>query len=380
MSDKKSESPAEIASGDAALKSDSPKHHNSFTALRWLFALFVVFTHSFALAGQENAAPLLLGRSLASWGVLGFFILSGYLNSGSVHRNANNLGAAAFLLRRAFRILPLLWITTLAGTVIFWSLDGVTKWTVPAGVQFWAGNSLLYQPHFTLGSIFSRNLNTAFCGSIWTLPYEAAFYVIIATGGLGRLRGAAWMPHAILVALFSGMFLTASGSAPPWFGGIQSYYVGLFGFAFLCGMALMNFKAVLQSRWTLLVSTAIFASSAGLQLAKFPGGEMLQMAAFAVLVLRIGQLRGGAVSRWAGRWDASYGIYLFSFPIQQALIASGIRNPHHIFLLSALLSATGGLVSWQFLEKPMLGLGKRLSTRLLMRQEANRAPGLASKI
>lgn len=372
MNTQRHESVSGNAAADSASKFGPAKHDNSFTALRWLFALSVVFTHSFALTGSDSKAPLLLSRSPSTWGVLGFFILSGYLNSASVHRNADGPGVAAFLLRRAFRVLPLLWITTLIGVVIFWSIDGVSKSKLLAGLHFWAGNSLMYQPQFTLGTIFSKNPSTAFCGSIWTLPYETAFYAIIATCGLGRHRGAVWMPHAVFTTFLCGMFLTVASSAPPWFGGIQAYYVGLLGFAFLCGMAMMNFTAVLQSRRALISSAAVIALSRVLRLAEFPGGEMLQIAAFSVLVLRVGRLSWGALSRWAGRWDASYGIYLFSFPIQQALVVLGIRNPYQLFVLAAVLSAAAGLVSWQFLEKPMLTAGKRLSDRILGKESANR--------
>ena len=347
-------------------------HHNSFTALRWLFALSVVFTHSFVLSANAEAEPLvnLLGHHLSDWGVLGFFVLSGFLNSASVHRGGEGMGATAFLLRRAFRILPLLWLTMLIAVLVFWCIDGVNKWTVPAGVKFWAGNSLMYQPHFALGDhIFSKNPNSAFCGSIWTLPYETTFYLIIAAFALGRLRSGAWIPHGAFAGLMCGFFLTASASASPWFGGIKAYYFGLFGFAFLCGMTLMNFKALLNSRWVLVVSLGVMALRLLLPLETFPGGEMLQVAGFAVLVLRLGHVELRGVSRWADRWDASYGIYLLSFPIQQALVASDIRNPYALFCFSALLSTAAGLASWRLFEKPMLTIGKRISDGMLRKKD-----------
>src|SRR3954469_12727522 len=105
------------------------RHHNSFTTLRWLFALFFVFTAPFVLSGNPKVDPLsnVLGRGFSEWGVLGFFVLSGFLNSASVHRGGEGVGTAAFLVRRAFRILPLLWLTMFIAVLSFWAIDGATK-------------------------------------------------------------------------------------------------------------------------------------------------------------------------------------------------------------------------------------------------------------
>lgn len=345
---------------------EPPRSQNSFTALRWIFAIFVVYTHSFALTGKGGSDPLgnLLGRPLSEWGVIGFFIISGFLNSASMHRGAVGNGPASFLLRRAFRILPLLWLTMLIAVILELSIFGVSKAGLVAGFRFWTGNSFLYQPVFQLGQLFASNPITAFCGSIWTLPYEAAFYILIAISGLGRQRGPAWLPHAALAALMCAMFMALPPSVV-WFGGIQGYYTGVFGFAFLCGIALMNFKELLQTNAMLVAAFLMMTSSAIFTITTFPGGQMLQIVGFGVLVLRIGQANLGAISRWAERWDASYGIYLLSFPIQQALIAHGVHKPYKLFLISTLIASVAGIISWNYLEKPMAAMGKRLSRRLL---------------
>lgn len=54
--------------------------------------------------------------------------------------------------------------------------------------------------------------------------------------------------------------------------------------------------------------------------------------------------------------DLSYGIYLFSFPIQQTLIQYGFQDkPVSIFILaSTVVTVAFALISWHFVEKPFL--------------------------
>ena len=48
------------------------KKKNNFDVLRLIFAVFVIFSHSFALVGKSE--PVLLGRTLGNLGVHGFFL------------------------------------------------------------------------------------------------------------------------------------------------------------------------------------------------------------------------------------------------------------------------------------------------------------------
>jgi peptidoglycan/LPS O-acetylase OafA/YrhL len=60
--------------------------------------------------------------------------------------------------------------------------------------------------------------------------------------------------------------------------------------------------------------------------------------------------------------DPSYGIYLFSFPIQQILAWGGVHHGGVAFfaLASIAASALAGILSWIAIEKPALTLGKRV--------------------
>jgi peptidoglycan/LPS O-acetylase OafA/YrhL len=357
---------------------NSPEHRNSYAALRWLFALSVVYTHSFDLlgfAGRGDWIAKVSGYKLSHLGVVGFFVLSGYLNTVSMERASGAFGGTAFLVRRAFRILPLLWGILITAVIWFWLKSGITGANIGAGVRFFMGNAFFYQPHYFLAGIFENNVNRSICGSLWTLQYEVLCYLILVVSGLGSLRGGAWLPRGILMTLLSAMLIVNTQDSPPFMGSIQAFWLGHLGWAFLCGIGLWKFPRILQSRKAVLASGLLLCISVSLREAVPPGWQMLQTAAYAVLVMKAGSYSWGMLARCADRWDASYGIYLFSFPVQQALIAGGWSKPYSLFLAAALLAAILGLLSWRFLEEPMLNLGKRLSARLMLRPEGMQHAG-----
>lgn len=82
-------------------------------------------------------------------------------------------------------------------------------------------------------------------------------------------------------------------------------------------------------------------------------------------VVSIGS-RIGSVARAVRRaGDPSYGMYLWAFPIQQAIIVPWGRLPLFWNIVIVLgLSAAAGYASWHILEKRATALGGRLSARL----------------
>jgi peptidoglycan/LPS O-acetylase OafA/YrhL len=76
-------------------------------------------------------------------------------------------------------------------------------------------------------------------------------------------------------------------------------------------------------------------------------------------------VRGPVFFRRINHWgDFSYGLYIFAFPIQQALIAkfSGFRNhPYSLFIVAECIALCLGWVSWRMIEKPALALKNRVT-------------------
>ncbi|MBZ9794740.1 hypothetical protein LB556_03560 [Mesorhizobium sp. ES1-4] len=63
------------------------------------------------------------------------------------------------------------------------------------------------------------------------------------------------------------------------------------------------------------------------------------------------------------RGDYSYGIYLYGYPFQQALVSlfPRLTSPWLHFGISLVLVTGVAMLSWHFIEKPTLGLRKKYS-------------------
>ncbi|MBP3227478.1 MAG: acyltransferase [Bacteroidaceae bacterium] len=148
---------------------------NGFELFRWVAALTVVVSHFCVLT--RTALPVVPPTSEA---VQFFFILSGALTYCSYSVRP---GALAFYRRRARRILPAYW-----GTVAFCVLVGVLFTEMPLRRFFAEADTWRYvgwnavmlnrlQP--TLPGVFADHANPVMDGSLWTMKYEVAFYLLL---------------------------------------------------------------------------------------------------------------------------------------------------------------------------------------------------------
>ena len=356
---------------------------NGYGVLRFIFAMSVVYTHSFALSGSKDLDPMqrVTGLSCSHFGVMGFFILSGYLNAQSVSRgSAHRWRSLSFLLRRAFRIFPLLWAILLAIAAVYVAYaaaGGLTHLAsnrdLPYGKTVWSafvdafrfsrGNAIPWLPHYSLAGVFEGNPSQAICGSLWTLPYEIVFYLILSMsqslGDIGRKSGACLM---FVTAVTCVIATTASPGKLPIFASFQTYWLGTLGFAFLTGLAL-----AFQPMRTWLTLT-----SAGILFFYFKFGwieygavaRAFEILCFGVIIVHVGSISLGGFSRFSEKYDPSYWIYLLSFPIQQMLVSQGVHSVALLFWSTSAISILFASLTWCFIERPALRIGRNWTLRL----------------
>lgn len=334
-----------------------PAHNNNFDFLRFLFASFVIFTHSYILLGATNLDPVLryTGRELSEIGVCGFFVISGYLIQQSLERSSSLL---SFFRKRLFRIFPGLAVAVLLTTLLLGPLVS----TLPATAYFGHPDTLRYLvknigllPQACLPGVFTRNTETAVNGSLWTLRYEVLFYILSGvlypfTLSRRRLITQA-LPLVYLAAYFTlryEMIILTPG--------LHHFciYLSILGCYYTGGAALSYFKPVLQQHktWLLTLSALLFFCCLLLQ---HPAAEPIGIISFSVMVITFGLHYFPALhfSRYTG--DISYGTYIYAYPLQQALIVW--LAPEHIATLmlpSFLLSWLAGWLSWHLVEKRFL--------------------------
>jgi peptidoglycan/LPS O-acetylase OafA/YrhL len=285
---------------------------NSFDLIRHLAAFLVLYSHHFPLSGlPEPQVP--------SWDTYGFvavavfFSISGYLMPESFRRSGNFL---RFMARRARRIFPALIVcsflmTYVLGTALTTTpkLEYLTsQWTFDTFLQFalFFGRPI---PGVFSDFLFPNAIN----GSLWTLPVEFACYIII---GVALSLWTSWkMALALLMVTVLGTMYVFGAPVSYQFYAVPLNYLCVFGICFATGALMsMTKDAWLQARLTLVVVSLVWLYL----LRGRPEIQVLGSIGIAILTVIVGESFHENLIN--GRFDISYGFYIYAFPIQQIAI------------------------------------------------------------
>ncbi len=371
---------------------------NSFGALRLAFAVTVVLSH---------AAALGFGRELVHWldvgdvAVAGFFTISGFL----VVRSARHTSVLRFLWHRALRIWPGLWVCLLfTGLVVapllylerHGTLDGL--WRSPGGAvdylrqNWWGGLRQLGIADVLRGDTpyWRWQGGTTLNGSLWTLAYEISCYLLVAIlAALTVLRRRfRWLPLLAAIAVFAvlcwnhvndaagqGIWTTGAVGPLPLLGTLRRFDLLSFGFMFLVGAVAELHRDQLPVNDLLgILALAVVGWFAVRE--DFLGPGLL---AYAYVVLWLAARLPKALHRVGNRNDYSYGVYIYSFVVQQVMAKLGVQvvGLFGFFLASALVSMVLAMLSWHLVEKPALRL--KGWTPLVLRDRSDDPPAVTGR-
>lgn len=327
---------------------------NSFTLVRLVAALSVVVSHAFLLAaGTDRAEPLgvLTPFTLGQHAVNIFFLISGLTVAQSIERAPI---LRMYVWARFLRIFPGLF----AFGVLFAFVAGPLLTTLPILEYFSDAHTWMY-PFAVLGQ-FARAeppheifMTSPLAGAIntplWTIKYEIFAYIILGCVVWGgRFRRP--VNTAILVLCFAGLLIVARLIQPAEQDVGTLYQFGRFGFSFWIGVLAYRLRDnVPLSPWLLLITLGFTATST-------PGLRDIAYIVFTGhLAIIVGTLRFGALSAMAQRNDVSYGVYIYSWPLQQTLITS-VPTMGVVALLTASIAGAIilGYLSWRLIEQPVL--------------------------
>lgn len=157
-------------------------------ALRGVAALAVVLAH----AGTIFGAPV-LGFGVA--GVDLFFVISGFIIA---HTTFRPISPAAFLAKRAARVVPLYWLLTLCVAAVAFAAPQLLQNTEANPVDLL--QSLFFIPYEKASGVVQPML---FVG--WTLNYEMFFYGLFGLCLLARDRAAALCASVIVLLATAGL-------------------------------------------------------------------------------------------------------------------------------------------------------------------------------
>ncbi|MCC7328188.1 MAG: acyltransferase [Burkholderiales bacterium] len=329
---------------------------NNFQLLRLAAASFVVLFHSYALTSRWTHEPLWKLAPQLNFGALGvkiFFIISGFLVTQSWLARRT---AAPFIAARVLRIYPALVAATLftialagASSTLTWGAFLADPQTLDYAWRVALGWEIVYRlPGAFAANPFPHDVN----GSLWTLPIELRLYVaVLAAGILGLLaRRNAWLASvAALVVLFA--------VRPDWFPlAPNEAVVRELALLFALGSLAWVWRAALPvSLAGAVVAVALIAWNPG----GLPRGALFApLLAYTVLVAAYHpRLQWHAFNRVG---DYSYGMYVYSFPIQQMLMQRfAALEPMGLLALSLPLTLGVAACSWHLLERPALALKSR---------------------
>lgn len=344
------------ASPNATLASAFDPRSNALNAIRLMLAAAVILSHAALLGGYDLPRPVMI--MLGEGAVDGFFAVSGFLLARSWVRRPE---WGRYLWHRFLRIMPAFWVCLAVVSLVLVPLvllaQGMSLteyWSAPAGPwdYLWRNAALWIGQPAISGTPSGVAYPGTWNASLWTLFWEFLCYLGLALLGLLGVLRHRWWVLAVALLLWA---LTAVKTLFP---AIDDAYFDTFLGAvaprlllmFAVGAALFAFADVIPMH-PLFPAAAALLVFAGLN----TGWDyrFLGSAAWAYLVLWLGCT---LPTRLGSRIDISYGVYIYAFPVQQALALTGVAAIGWLWSagLAVALTLPLAVASWFLIERPAM--------------------------
>lgn len=323
---------------------------NSLNAIRLVLAAMVIVSHSWWLGGY-GPEPQPGGVKLGTWAVIGFFGISGYLitQSRMQARSAGTYARARFL-----RIYPGLIVCVAVVAFVIAPLTAAVagrRFAWPDVLMYFATNLSAGMPQVALagipGTLDGLPDPMSWNGPLWTLFWEIVCYVLVGVVfGTGRPEIARLTLLGLFILGSTLVFAVDAG----WLVSPAPYDWPLVPvLTFLAGSLAYLFRdRIPAGRGALGVCAVLVAALAGLGFAP----SLIHLPLCVLLLAGSLQLPLSAVG---SRYDISYGVYIYGWPVQQVLASLGVHNavPPLIFAGAALLIvAPLAWLSCRYVEVP----------------------------
>lgn len=332
---------------------------NSYDFVRFCAASFVLFSHHFDLAGLPEPQVPGLGEDFGELGVEIFFCLSGFLIFRSLQKNPD---WAHFLSARILRIFPNLAfvLVVVSAVTLLWYGNYANLWP---HAEYVIGNLSMFVRGVTLTipGIFNDTVRAAVNEPLWTLPYELWCYALLFLLFVaGRGRPLIVIGSAIAVGV---AWTAASTGSDPEVGRFNAFDFFRLASYFFSGAALAVFWPALKKHAAAIGAAGLIGVVLVRNLA--PVDTILVSLALAAAVIGLGHAK--AMAWFSKGGDASYGMYVFAWPVQQfcqLLIGSFVLSLIAAFLITSAI----GYGTWHGFEKRAMSYRRQLAARLRGKQ------------
>lgn len=341
---------------------------NNLNLIRMIAASAVLVSHAWPIAlGPQASQPMerLLGMTLGGMAVMVFFAISGFLIARSFDRSRDIPDWSSARIMRLFPgLAAATLLTALAMGPLVTTLSPGAYFTAPATWTYALRNTTLVSLQYPLPGVFEGNpYGPSINGSLWTLFHEVVCYMgVLALGLLGALRGG--RATLIAVALFAAAYLGAgvledAGRLP-----FRLARLRELSLPFFLGSCAWVWRDRVRLLWP--VAAALWVGAFALK--GLPGGREILAVALTYCAACAAYLPGGAIRRFNGLGDYSYGIYIYAFPVQQLVVhLFGPMEPAMNIALSLPPTLLLAIVSWRLVEKSALAARGQLAD--LMRND-----------
>ena len=247
----------------------------------------------------------------------------------------------------------------------FTTLPPLTYLTHPDTLAYW--RTALCDIHYRLPGVFDDTPLPQVNASLWTIPGEIVCYAALA--GLILVRRVAWWPAPALgIALLLGIDLAWRAFGHRWSFPFEKQFAGDSG-KLVCIFLVGAIAYIQRDRIPLspvlaglaAAGLALFALFGSSRLATNLGFVAFSWVALTYLVVWLG-LQTIPLPWPLNTGSYSYGLYIYGFPIQQAIVhLTGTRSPMIVLALALPLALLMAFLSWHGIEKPMQDLRRRIT-------------------
>lgn len=333
--------------------------------VRWIAALFVMTGHMYCLLLYNP--PIVLWNLVHRLGIISFFVIGGYLVTGSWAREQR---WRDYMLKRIVRIFPpLIFFVIIVACILGPLLSNLSVSEYFSNKLFYKylTNNILFI-NYTLPGVFQENpYPNVINGSIWSLPIEFFMYFIIPF--FYKIGKQNYRINIFIVLLICILSIIKRLFYPSFYFVIYGVDIGsmieVVPFYFI-GMLIYvlheNNKIKLYFNNSLIY--VIFALSIIWTGITQLGVLIISFIAIPYVIFGIATIKKNKISTFLSKYEITYGIFLYGFFIQQCVIYFNNKYNYQfpfliLFLISIVLTIIVSMCSYFYVEKPIIEWSKK---------------------
>lgn len=333
------------------------RRDNCFDFIRYFFAFSLIIVH-FCTATDTEQFWFVTGGTR----VKAFFIITGFLVVYSyIRRNSLKV----YFQKRARRILPAYIVNILFCFIVGICLTerGLSEYFSDIQTYKYLLANLTFQNYIEpcLPGVFTQNPMPFLNASLWSMKVEMLFYLCVPFFVYAMK---CWGKPIIIVTIFilsilwNELFDYLYNTTGREIYNLLQHQLGGQMIYFFGGTTLLLYfdKFCQYLKWLFPVCLVLYILSSRLGIWQL---DYIEPLTFATII--IGTAYYCRPLNFLQRYDnISYGLYLYHFPVIQIFIHFGLheRNIILTFILAFLTTVFISLLSWKYIEKPIMNYGK----------------------